>query len=188
MADRLRHARALLRARRASVSRARRARHRPDRARARHVSARADSALRSDGDDRRAAARAGAAPVPAAARHPRRLRALQHVQLVRVQGAREERSRRLLRAPRDRAAERRPVDQRVRAAAAHESGRRQGRRGGGRTSTARRFASRPRSSSCRAARSTPRRCCCDRRTTGIRTGSRTRRGSSGAATWRTWRR
>ena len=67
---------------------------------ARHVSARADSPRRGDGDDRRAAARAGAAPVPAAARHSRRLRPLQHVQLVRVQGAREERGGRLLRAPR----------------------------------------------------------------------------------------
>ena len=90
--------------------------------------------------------------------------------------------------PAHRAAERRPVDQRVRAPAAHEPGRRQGRGGGSRDATARRFASRPRWSSCRAARSTPRRCCCDRRTTSIRTGSRIRRGSSAAATWRTWRR
>ncbi len=84
------------------------------------------------GDDRRAAARAGAAPVAAAARDSRRLRALQYVQLVRVQGARKERGRRLLRAPGARAAERRPVDQRVRAAAAHEPGRQQGRGGGSR--------------------------------------------------------
>ena len=49
-------------------------------------------------------------------------------------------------------------------------------------------ASRRRSSSCRAAPSTRRRCCCDRRTTRIPTGSRTRPGSSAAATWRTWRR
>ena len=68
----------------------------------------------TDRGDRRAAARAGTAPVPAAARHSRRLRALQHLQLVRVQGAREERGRSLLRAPGDRAAECRPVDERLR--------------------------------------------------------------------------
>ena len=82
-------------------------------------------------DDRRAVARARAAPVPL----PLGIRdgcVLCIRVLVRVQGAREERSRRLLRAPRHRAAERRPVDQRVRAPADHEPGRRHGRGGGGR--------------------------------------------------------
>ena len=61
---------------------------------------------RSDGDDRRTAARAGAASISAAARHSRRLRALQHLQLVRVQGACEERGGCVLRASRSTAAER----------------------------------------------------------------------------------
>ena len=105
MADRLRHARAVLRARRAPLPRAWRAWCRPDRARRGAFPHRADSAFRRDGRDRRAAALAGPAPVAAAARHPRRLHSLQYVQLVRVQAAREERGRRLLR-PRPRSSSR----------------------------------------------------------------------------------
>jgi choline dehydrogenase-like flavoprotein len=56
-----------------------------------------------------------AAARPAQARRNGRLRALQHVQLVRMQGSREERGGRLLRAARRRASERDAVDQRVRA-------------------------------------------------------------------------
>ena len=67
----------------------------------------------------------GLHPSPAAPWHSRRLRPLQYLQLVRVQAAREKRIRGLLRSPGDRAAERHPVDERLRRAAAHESGGRQ---------------------------------------------------------------
>ena len=89
VADRLRHARALLRPRRAPVSRARRARRRSHRTAARTVSVRADSASPRHGGDRRAAARVGLHPSPLPlgliVRASGRLHAVQHVQLVRVQ-------------------------------------------------------------------------------------------------------
>ena len=74
--------------------------------------------LRGDGRDRRPAASAGAASLTAPARaaasgRPRRVHPLQHLQLVCVQGAREERGGRLRRPPRRPAAERDAVDQRA---------------------------------------------------------------------------
>ena len=140
------------------------------------------------GDDRRAVARAGAASLAAAARHSRRLHPLQHVQLVRLQGAREERGRGLLRAP---GARRPNVEFWTNAYAQRLVTNASGDKveavevesqGGDGARRVRRW------SSCRAARSTPRRCCCDRRTTSTRTGSQTRRAWSVAGTWRISRR
>ena len=76
----------------------------PDRAAPRAVSLRARAALSRDGGDCREAARPGASPVAAPARAAatgRRgwLHSVQHLQLVRVQTAREERGRGLLRPP-----------------------------------------------------------------------------------------
>ena len=193
VADRLRHARAVLRAGRTALPRARTARRRSDRAAARTVSVRAGSALARNGGDRRAARGARDSirrrcrsaccePGEAGRLHP-----LQHVQLVPVQAPREERSGRLLHPPGDPAAERHAVDERLRAASDHRLRRAGGR--GGRSRAERRDAPRRRRrcSSCRAAPSTRRRCCCARRTPRIPTAWRTRRDSSGAATWRTWR-
>jgi choline dehydrogenase-like flavoprotein len=60
------------------------------------------------------------------ARHPRRLPPVQYVQFICVQGARQKRGGRVLRAACDRARERRVVDQRVRAHIADHPARRQG--------------------------------------------------------------
>ena len=185
LADRLRHAGAVLRPRRAALSRARRARRRSDRAAARAVSVRAGSARAEAW--RRSSSGCGAqglhpSPLPLGLLRPakRRLRPLQHLQLVPVQAPREERSRRVLRAPGARAAERHAVDQRVRAPADHRRRRATGSRPSRSRRTARRCASRRRCSSCRAARSTRRRCCCGRRTTAIPTAWRIRPGWSAA--------
>ena len=165
----------VLRPRRAALPRARRAGRRSDRAAARSRSVRADSARRRDGGDRRAAAAQGLHPSPLPlgliVRASRRLHPLQHVQLVSVQDAREERRRRLLRAPGDASgrtstlwtnayARRLLTERRRRRVEAVEVERR------GRDASA----STRRSSSCRAARSTRRRCCCARRPTRIPNG------------------
>ena len=87
VADRLRDARALLRARRAPVPRPRTARDRSHRRRARAVPVRADCACLGDGHAGGTVAPPGVASVAAAARSPqarraRRLHPVQHVQLV----------------------------------------------------------------------------------------------------------
>ena len=86
---------------------------------ARPVSARAGRPRAGGGGHRRAVAPAGTASVAAAARAPRRLRPVQHVQLVSVQDSREERRRGVRRATGDRTAERDAVDQRPGAASDH---------------------------------------------------------------------
>ena len=166
---------------------------RSDGAAARAVPVRARSALGRNGGDRREAAAPGAASLAAAARAPasrgaRRLHPLQHLQLVPLQAPREERRRRLLHPAGAPAAERHAVDECLRPPSGHRS---VGRKvDGGRSRAGRRDAPRRarRCSSCRAAPSTRRRCCCGRRTPRIPTAWRTPRGSSGGATWRTWRR
>ena len=107
VADRLRHAGAVLRSRRAALSRARPARRGPDRAAAGAISAPRRAARGRNGGHRRASCGEGLHPSPLplglhASRRGGRLRALQHLQLVRVQGAREERGGRVLRAAGDR--------------------------------------------------------------------------------------
>ncbi len=72
---------------------------------------RADSALDGDGGHRGPAPILRPASIAAAARTPRRLHALQYLQFLRVQGAREERSRRLLRPAGDAATNGHAVDQ-----------------------------------------------------------------------------
>ena len=125
-----------------------------------------------DGGDRRAAARARGcipSPLPLGLLRPGEADGCMLCNTCNsfaVQAAREERRRRLLRAPGDGAAERHAVDQRARAPADDRSVRPAGSR---RVEVERdgetRARRRRRWSSCRAARSTPRRCCCDRRAT-----------------------
>ena len=95
---------------------------------ARAVSARAGRPRAGGGGHRRAAAPAGTASVAAAARAPRRLRPVQHLQLVSVQDSREKRRRGVRRATGHRTAERDAVDQRPGAAADHRRGRAEDRR------------------------------------------------------------
>ena len=195
LADRLRDAGAVLRSRRAAVPAcAASVGDDPDRAAARAVSVSAGPACAghggasSSGCARRACIRRRCRS-GCSTRASRRLRPVQHLQLVRLPDPRQERRRRLLRAPGDRAPERHAVDQRARARGCSPT-----RPARGSTAVeverdgARRSASARRSSSCRAARSTRRRCCCGRRTTSIPTGWPTPRAWSAAATWRTWRR
>ena len=117
----------------------------------------------------------------------RRLRAVRHVQFVSVPCSARRATRSLLRASLAASGERHVVDASAYAerVLTDASGRRvEGveveREGRG-------VGLRRRSSSCRAGRSTRPRCCCGRPAR-HRTGWRTRPGSSGAATWRTWRR
>ena len=194
VAHRLRHACALLRTRRAAVSRPRAAGQRSDGAAARAVPLRARFRIRArhGRDSRRAAATGTASFAPAAGAHPPRragrLRAVQHLQLVSVQDPREERRRGL----RHRAGARRPPTSssgptRGRGAWSpilrHESHRRRRR-----TRRRDRCTSARRSSSCRAVPSIRQRCCCDPRTAHIRTAWPIRRAWSDVATWPTWRR
>ena len=193
LADRLRHAGAVLRSRRAAVSRARRARRRSDRAAARAVSVSADPARarrwRRSSSELRAP---GAAPVAAAARpdqpgepggcmlcntcnsFPCKMHAKSDAEVCCVRPALRSRTSRCgptrwrARLITD------PGGTRVEAVEVERDGET--------------CASRRRCSSCRAAPSTRRRCCCARRTTRTRTGWPIRPGWSAAATWRTWRR
>ena len=194
VADRLRDARAVLRAGRAPVpgARRRRATIRPSR-RAGRIRTRRCRTQPGWRRSSRSCARRGCirrrCRSGCCVRRSGRLHPVQHLQLVRLQAPREERRRGLLRPPGAAAAERHAVDERPRRPPAdrsvrpHASRRVEVERDG---ETVRVDGAAGRSS--RAAPSTRRRCCCDRRTTSIRTAWRTPPGWSAGATWRTSRR
>ena len=157
VADRLRHARAVLRrAPSACITCTGSTASIPPRRRAGRTRLRPSRTPTGWRRSCRVLRRRGLHPSPLAARpdppgRARRMRAVQHVQLVPLQAPREERSRRVLRASRVAAAERRAVDERAGPPADHRRHRRRGSRRSRSSATARPSASPRRCSSSRAA-------------------------------------